>query len=393
MHFRTEEIADRVRAATTAERRAVRDAIGSLARPRLSGSPGAARVARDLRARLEALDYTVRELPFRFSVWPGRWGVPLGAALFGLGIATMARLVYLGAGGAALVAAVATVVVIGALGLFYGRAIDALPWGRIESANWLAHRPGARPRFLVVAHRDSKSQPVSTLVRTAAVVAAAASWALLTTLALAAAVDPNWTWTPLTVVSGGLGLAAAATLLFARAGNDSAGALDNASGLAALLAVAARERDHDDVAFLITDGEELGLAGARAVRDRLPAMEGAINLDGLDDGGELRVIERHGWPRRGAVPHLTSALLATAAALDVPARRQDLPIGIMVDQIALAEAGLPCVTLMRGTFASLRRVHRPSDSPERLDGSGAAEAAAVVSGALRLLRDAGPAGG
>lgn len=389
MHFRLDEIADRVAPADADERLAVRDAIHALARPRLAGSEGAARTADEMRARLEALDYRIRELPFRFSTWPGRYGLPLVGALLGTAAVAATLLLLAGDAGAALVVTVAAAAVVGALGLLAGVAIDDLPWSRLQSTNWIAHRPAARPRFLIVAHRDSKSQPVSTLVRTAAVALAGVGWVALVAIALAAAIDPAWQWTPLTIGVGVVLLAASATLAFARSGNESPGALDNASGLAALLAIAARERDNDDVAFLITDAEELGLAGARAVRHRLPVMEGIVNLDGLDDEGEVRVVERHGWPPRGLAPNLAAALLAVAAALDVPARRQDLPVGMLVDHVAFAEIGLPCVTVVRGTVDSLRRVHRPSDTADRLDGRGAASVAAIVSGALRLLRDGG----
>ncbi|MBX6366081.1 MAG: M28 family peptidase, partial [Gemmatimonadetes bacterium] len=146
------------------------------------------------------------------------------------------------------------------------------------------------------------------------------------------------------------------------------------------------------VAFLITDGEELGLAGAAAVGRHLPRVHGIINLDGLDDEGDFHIIEQHGLPRRGLAPQLAAALLAAGARLGTHAERRALPVGVMVDHIPLAEAGFPAVTLMRGSARSLRRVHRPEDDAAHVSGVGAAAAVALVSGALAVLREAPEAG-
>jgi hypothetical protein len=53
----------------------------------------------------------------------------------------------------------------------------------------------------------------------------------------------------------------------------------------------------------------------------------------------------------------------------------------MLDHLPMARADLPSVTVMRGSFASLRRVHRPADSMENMTGSG-------IETVVRMLRDA-----
>lgn len=225
-------------------------------------------------------------------------------------------------------------------------------------------------------------------MRSVAVVAAVFGWLGMALATLLVLVYPGVSWSGIIILSGILSLAGGVPLALSRMGNDSPGALDNASGLAALLAVAHREADGpSDVAFLITDAEEFGLAGARAVHTRLDPVAGVINLDGLDDRGELRVIERHGWPRRGLAPRLMATLLGSAGALGLPIRRGDLPVGMLLDHLPFAEDGLPAVSLMRGTIRSLLRVHRPSDTADRLEGDGVAAAMAVVSGSLALLRE------
>jgi Zn-dependent M28 family amino/carboxypeptidase len=142
------------------------------------------------------------------------------------------------------------------------------------------------------------------------------------------------------------------------------------------------------VGFLITDAEELGLAGARAAAPHLPPVFGVINLDGLDDDGPFYVLERFGILRkRGLAPHLAAALLQEAEARGEPANRRDLPFGIPVDHIPIVKAGMPALTLMRGTTKSLNRVHRPADELDRMSGAGIIRTVELVGGALARLRE------
>ena len=386
MESRIEAKPDRT-GARDAEREAARHAIHAIARPRLTGSAGAAEVQAKLRGAFEELGYEVQELTFDFSAWPGRFGVPaVGAvALLGLGSATLA--LALRTPPIALVALAAAALLAGLAAAFARRAIAGLPWGRVQGTNLLAIRPGARPRFLITAHADSKSQPISTFLRIAAIVLVIFAWSALFTVAVIGLYDAALVSLPLVLSVGAVGAVGSVLLTASVAGNASPGALDNASGVAALLGIARRQRDHGDVAFLVTDAEELGLAGAWDATRRLPPLDGIINLDGLDDEGEFRIAERIGAARRRVLaPHLAAALLASAEALDVPVQRKDLPAGVLVDHMAFGRAGFPALTLLRGSKRSLFRVHRPSDTARRLTGEGVAAAVELVSGALDFLR-------
>lgn len=387
IRIRSEDIEGRVRKAGPEEQERLRQDVKVLARPRLAGSEGAAEVDADLRSRFESLGYRIRELPFDYSAWPGRFGFPLSGGLLLLGIVLGAVFLLSGdpfVSAICLLTALLLSSLVGALS--YG-AIRWLPFGRARGVNWLVQREGTTPRFLLVAHRDTKSQAVSTFLRVGSIIAALAATLILFLLALLAVVAPDVLWTPLIVIVAVVGAIGAALLMLCWAGNASPGALDNASGLAALLGLARRCREHDDVAFLVTDAEELGLIGARAVVGHLPPIVGLVNFDGLDDHGPFHLIERHGWPRaKGVAPHLAATLLAVAEALELPIDRRNLPIGLLVDHIAFVRAGLPAVTLMRGTSRSLQRVHRPSDTADRLGIDGVAAAVALVDGALALLR-------
>lgn len=386
MEFHVETLHDRVVPPTEAERRQARERLVALAKPRLTGSEGAEETGAELRQQLESLGYEVHGIPFTFSAWPGRFGLSAGAGVFLLGVLVATVFLWMGNGLFALIALVVSAALVLGIAFYAPRASASLPWGRVTAENWLAHRPGSRPRYLVVAHRDSKSQLLPTVLRVSAIVVGILAWIALLVLSGLAFVRVEWVPGWALIVAGGLAILSGLLLTLCWVGNDSPGALDNATGLAALLGLAERERDRDDVGFLVTDGEELILAGAYAVAPTLPPVAGVINLDILDDEGEFSVVERHGYPRRGFAPHLAAALMSAAHALDVPARRRDMPLGVMADHMAFTDAGLPSVTVHRGSISSFRRVHRPGDDVDGLTGAGAASTVALVHGALQILR-------
>lgn len=363
-----------------------RAALRDIAKPRLAGTEGAAEVGATIRSRFEALGYSVERQDFEFSPWPGRIGISVAGGAYLVTAAASAGFLYAGNPFGALILLLLLLVVTGAIALFAGPIVDLLPVSRMQGTNFMAVQPGSRPRYLVMAHRDSKSQPVPLSFRGPAVILAIAVWIAMLVGSLLATAEPLPT--SLVIGLGVAGIIAGIILVFCYVSNDSPGALDNASGVAAALGIAARERDAGDVAFLITDAEELGLAGARAAATSLPPVFGVINLDGLDDDGPLWVLERFGFPRKqGLAPHLAAAILAEAEARDQPADRRDVPFGIPLDHMPIVRAGVPALTLMRGTFRSLRRVHTSKDSVDRLRGDGVELAIEVIGGALGRLRE------
>ena len=383
---RLEDLRGRVRPASGEERRQVEEALRSLAKPRMTGGEGAAAVAADLKARLSKHGRAIDAMPFSFSTLPGRFGVPVLGAIHLAGVIVATALVSTGAPIGALVALVASLVLVVVLVASAPLLIRRLPWGRVETENWLVRaRADTTPRFLVVAHRDSKSQFVPIAVRAAAVGASLFAWAALLVIALiqlTSDVEPAG----VALFVGFVAAILALPLLLSPSLDRSPGALDNASGLATLLGLAERLRDDDEIGFLVTDGEELGLAGARAAAREIPPVEGIINIDGIDDRGEFLIMERHGFPPRGSAPHLATALFTAARVLDLPVQRRDLPIGIQVDHVPFHQAGLPALTLMRGSRRSLWRVHLPADNAGRTTGIGAADAVALIHGALAIRR-------
>lgn len=420
MQDRIQDLRDRLEAPDQADTVSARDAVRALSIPRATGTEGAARVERWLRLRFERLGYETRILPFEFSTVPGRWGITVLAATLVVGVLASAGMLVAGRPLAALAALAVPAVAAASAVRGSSGWIYSLRWGREEGRNLAFTRPGARVRYLFAAHRDSKSQPTSTAARLSAGSVTAVAGAVLGlfvihgTLRVLAGVLGGWAESripallldsageifgpllalevpPVLVVAvAAVAAAGGVVLALAWAGNESPGALDNATGVAALLRLAERLAHRDDVGFLITDAEELGLAGARAVASEITSALGVFNLDGLDDDGPIHVIERYGFPRRGRAPHMAATLMATADGLDLDIERHDAPLGILLEHSAYSDAGVPSLTLLRGRRGALRRVHRPADRPEHIAGRGVASVVALLEGTLHLL-DAGRA--
>ncbi len=349
--------------------------------PRPAGS-SAESAARDYCSGvLRSLGFEVSEEPFEFSALPGRFGTPLcGAAV----IAMMAAAGHVGfrghAAGALLVLALgggALLVVAWWLARF---GVLELPWARARSVNLAAVRQaerlretpddGTAPEVWLVAHLDSKSQPLPIAIRALGVMLSLAVWVIalvVSVLQIAGAPLSAW-WPALTIIGILAGVPVAASVVSSR----SPGALDNASGVATVLLAAEESPADRSIGVLLTSGEELGLAGARAwARKRRAAT--AINVDGVDDRGIVRVTHPMARPAE-----LLRSMSIAARELGVKISCGRLPPGLLVDSVALADRGWKVVTLSKGEWRTVARIHTPADDLARLRGDGVAEVAALV---------------
>jgi hypothetical protein len=319
---------------------------------------------------LGGLGFTVREHSFEFSAFAGRWATPLA----GLVIASDAtllvhldapRLVWVG-------------VAIGVLTLLLvarwsgGQGVVTAPVLRRRGVNLEATR-GEAPRVWLVAHLDSKWQPVSMMMRVAGVI----------TLAIALIALTISLWLHLSHASWAVWFVwlGAMPLILSVVGTRNHGTLDNASGIAAVLEAASRIDPSKAVGVLITDAEELALAGARAwttIGHVPPAT--ALNCDSVDDDGPL-VLMYTGSRPAGLVSVLERA--ATAARQEVRTLR--LIPGILTDSIALAAGGWQTLTLSRGTLRTLQRIHTSRDTLATMSGRGISGAAEVLARAATEL--------
>lgn len=355
--------------------------LHALARePRPAGSAAAAAARRYCAEVLTSLEFDVAERSFQYSAAVGELGTPAAGA-------TMLALIVAAAvacSGGLPVLAIGMLLGGGILLVFVGewaarRGVLAIPIRRRHGVNLEARRAGAAPRAWLVAHIDSKSQPVSLVVRAAGIMVLALAWIVATALAIISALhrEPRaavWNYVLLGAALGAIPVIASLV------GRRSQGAVDNASGVATVLA-AAELASGSPVGVLITDAEELGLAGARAwcaasAGEQVPVL----NCDGVDDAGVLTLM----WTRPRSVS-LEQAVRSAAAAVGAPLRVIPLIPGVLVDGLAFADAGREVVTLSRGSIETLRRIHTRRDDLERLHGVGVAVAARVLAGAIRLI--------
>jgi hypothetical protein len=256
--------------------------------------------------------------------------------------------------------------------------------GREHGTNLIAIR-GA-PTVWLVAHVDSKSQTIPMLLRIAGVVGVISGLvgllftfvvgsvsAAMGNVELASALDiPVVLLTTVVVVSS-------VPLGLCWIGNRSPGALDNASGVAAVL-IAAEATSRNGIGVAITSAEELGLAGSRDFAARRDAGV-ALNCDTVDDAGEFVAMRSRG--SRGSAT--ADALVAASRALRIEVRQRRTLPGVVTDATALSLAGWDVVTLSRGNLQTLSRVHTSRDSPERINGIGIALAARLLTATIEEL--------
>jgi hypothetical protein len=333
------------------------------ASPRPTGGAAIEAARNYCKLELHRLGFVVHEEPFEYSAFAGRFGAPTFGVLLPLAatVAVIARQTRVDSTMRMAIIAIGVAILVATLLV---RSVATAPVMRRRGVNLEATRGPAPMRLWLVAHLDSKSQPVPMLVRIAGVVVMTLG---LVGVGVLLVLKPGAAIGALAVAwIGGL------PLVLSVVGQRSAGALDNASGVAVVLEAAESLSAALPIGVLITDAEELSLAGARAwARGKQPDM--AINCDSIDDHGPLVAMYSRRRPLR--------ILLALAEARhdcreDVDIRRV-LP-GILTDSVALADAGWETLTLSRGTIRTLLRIHTPRDTLHSMRGVGIAGAARVL---------------
>lgn len=355
--------------------------LAALARaPRAAGSDSEAAARAYVADVLRALGFAVREEPFVFSTAPGRFATPLAGALTTMLLFVAMALAVDGRHRLGLAVLGGGLALVGLAGSWVARrGVLSLPIARRRAVNLVAVAPDAAPRVWLMAHLDSKSQPVSILLRAGGITAHAL---VLSVAGLLLALDIHLHGAQAHLLAI-LGLVTAVPMLASVVQDRSPGAADNASGVAAVLEAARILGPRASVGIVITSAEELGLAGARAwVRGRQPAI--ALNCDTTDDVGTLVAMYTGVRPALVA-DAMEQAGVETGEAVRV---RRLLP-GILTDGVALADAGWQTATLSKGTLATLGRIHLPADRLEAIEGNGSEQAARVLAAAAaRLARGA-----
>jgi hypothetical protein len=263
------------------------------------------------------------------------------------------------------------------------RGILATPVLREHGVNVEAVR-GATTDVWLCAHIDSKSQPVPTLLRSSGIVLEGIGYVATLALAMSSAWGAKldaFLWD----LAGVVTLVGAIPVVLSVVGKRSPGALDNASGVATVIAAARQLGDRPNVGVLLTDAEELGLAGARAwaaTAARTQRRGVVLNCDGVDDIGAMQVMFSGRRPAR-----VLDRIARASRATNVAYGTSRLIPGVLTDSVAFTDAGMDAVTFSRGTFRSLARVHTQRDNLAHLSGTGIAETATLIAATVRELGD------
>jgi len=241
------------------------------------------------------------------------------------------------------------------------------------------------PHLYLVAHYDSKSQRMPLAARIALFMLAISAGLILVALTLLKVSTVFY------LPIGLLALAAAVPLLFLDAGNNSPGAIDNASSvglvlhLAEVLAQRADWQDKLHLTILIPSAEELTLMGSVAYvtaheellqnRDRLGRLY-LLNFDGVGIDGDLYTVGRSRSAPTSDRISLLRRVQNACAELDLPLKRFGF-VGALFDHIPFAQRGFDAISLIAIGRAS-RSVHTPADAIDRLHVRGFDQAGRVA---------------
>lgn len=339
--------------------------LGAASRP--AGSRAASEAREYCAEALRRLEFTVTEHSFEYSKFAGAFAAPVAGVVvvaFAIAIYLMRPL----SADVALGLLVAAAVIGMGFRFVGGRGVLDLPFARATGINLEATRGSDAPKVWLVAHIDSKWQPVSMIVRVAGV--------MLSVIGLVGLVVTAFSMRPvansLATTFLAIAIVGSVPLMLSFVGARNHGTLDNASGVATVLAALELLDARVSIGVLITDAEELALAGARAwARARTPGV--ALNCDSIDDDGSLVVMHSAPAPD-GLVETMTSVAQESGEAIRV----MRLIPGILTDHVALASAGWSTLTLSRGAARTLRRIHTSRDTLATMRGAGIAGAARVL---------------
>ena len=249
------------------------------------------------------------------------------------------------------------------------------------------------PQLYLVAHYDSKSQYLPLVVRIALFVLVIAGSLVFSILNLINAF--LLPCTPALYSIGIIVIVCATPLLFLDYGNDSTGAIDNASGVGLVLHLAEIIAQKPvlmgklGITVLITSAEELAVKGSWAYllenKNRLRRQaegEGLhiLNFDGIGVDGKLYLAGGSRQRADSSDAYLHYLVRHSAQEIGIPVGRFLFP-GAMFDHIPFAEEGFDAVTVI-GIGKDSLSVHTGKDLPEKLHVKGFDQAGRL---ALRLI--------
>lgn len=250
-----------------------------------------------------------------------------------------------------------------------------------------------RAAVIVSAHYDTKSQLMPISVRIPLFVISMLGTLLLSLVLLVAGVARLLSFripaSPLYFYSGVFVSIVTLSLLANVTGNKSDGSGDDASGIAAILALARAFREEKpknlDLLFLATSGEEVGLFGAMGfVKAHEKEMDRSrtfnINIDGI---GAKRAFFNSGYgiPVTRTSKKLNAYIQQISAERGIKMRGAYLPTGAAADHMPFVEHGFEAASI----HSVMPFVHTKKDSIERINQKNLENAIAVVYELIKKL--------
>lgn len=388
----------------------------SIARPRRIGCQVEAQVGQELAAHLEQAGYQVQAEPFRFA--DAQRGFLLLEIIICQVLVVITIWLYAVGSPLQAVTAVLLILLLGVVnslnravqtGSLVVEELQPTTWAWLcqrlgrnyMSTNYIARMPvspteESRPHLILVAHYDSKSQCVPLAARMTLFFVGIGGALLFAGLILLSPLLPGLVIPAL--VLGELVLMAGVPLWFLDLGNDSPGAIDNASSAGVVVALAQALAEYPevysklDLTILLTSAEEAGTMGAVSYVQRHEAelchwartdRLYVLNLDGVGVDGSLRWVGKGEKATSLSEPCLLYLVRQACLELSCEIRRFNLP-GALYDHLPFAGLGLDAGTLMAVGRASLK-VHTRRDSVDQLDLRGFQQAGQVTLKVIQAL--------
>jgi hypothetical protein len=179
------------------------------------------------------------------------------------------------------------------------------------------------------------------------------------------------------------------------------GASDNATGVAAVLALVERFAGDPlpgtEVLVVVPGGEEAGMGGMAAwmrspeARALDPATTLVLGLDTLG-AGEPVVLRAEGPPRRQRYRERDLAWADRGAALaGLPPPRR-FTIGGWTDPVLALDAGLPTISLLSVCGSGFTNYHVPTDTPDRVNWESVESCFRLAAGIAQSWAESAPRG-
>lgn len=352
--------------------------------PRLVGTDGEKKAASIIKKTLSELGYQVQEE--NFSIFKTPWGYTRFLMVLSLFLLGIARLLL--SFSPALSCFIILLLIASGVGGGRGWLWFVSKEGShaISSSEniWVDLPPSATEsysRLFFCAHYDSKSQTLRLKSRIYWLGTGLGSLVLLLIVFLGYTFSPSMWLCSMANLLTLLGAVAGFRLMIVKTGNESPGALDNASGVGMVLACAEYFAQNPpanfSIRFLFLGAEEYGLQGAvYHVKNHADEWLSPwiINFDGVGLKGTLRWVKSLVGSKSGP---LVTQLIDAAQQANITLKRMPLYPGLMMDHIPFLDIPTTAISLCC-TAPQSGLIHSPNDREDLLEKEGFSEIGAVI---------------